>query len=149
MIVTRSIEFPMGHRLKDHAGLCRHIHGHNYKVVVGVRCQKLDNQGMVIDFSDLKKEMETVFKPYDHAFVIENGDPFGDILFSEGVIGNHALLGLWNVRHLHVPPTAENLAKHWFHELDKVIGDYDRMWVEYVDVFESTNTSARYTKERV
>src|SRR5687767_9395715 len=82
MIVTRSIEFPMGHRLQKHPGLCRHIHGHNYRVVVAVdrTIGGVDTQGMVIDFSDLKRIMGLVFGSFDHSLVLEDTDPFNDIV---------------------------------------------------------------------
>jgi len=145
MIITRTIEFAMGHRLQRHEGLCRHIHGHNYKVDVEVYANQLDAQGMVIDFHDLKVEMEAVFKKYDHAFVVEADDPFGDIprLLGEAR-GYDQSIGMDRLIKIGMPPTAECLAKHWMGELDARIGNDDNMYVCSVTVHESSTTSARY-----
>lgn len=143
MIITRSIEFPMGHRLQHHQGLCRHVHGHNYRVVVEVQADELNALGMVIDFSDLKTEMENVFKKYDHAFVCEMGDPFAELqrYAWEGGAG----LGMDRIIEIGAPPTAECLAKHWMGELDAKIGNAEQnCYVSSVTVFESSTTSARY-----
>jgi queuosine biosynthesis protein QueD len=146
MIITRSIEFAMGHRLQHHEGLCKHVHGHNYKVTVEVHADELDTQGMVMDFSDLKAEMENVFKKYDHAFVCEIGDPFSELqrYAWEGGVSNHRL-GMGRIIEIGAPPTAECLAKHWLGELDAKIGDGGRnCYVVSVTVHESSTTSARY-----
>jgi 6-pyruvoyltetrahydropterin/6-carboxytetrahydropterin synthase len=143
MIITRTIEFPMGHRLQRHEGLCRHVHGHNYKVEVEVTATSLNAQGMVVDFSDLKTEMESVFKKYDHAFVVEKGDPFGELRLT---LDSWNACGMDRLIEIGAPPTAECLAKHWLGELDARIGREDlSMYVSAVTVFESSTTSARYT----
>ena len=36
MQVTRKLEFPAGHRLMDHEGGCKDLHGHNYAVEITV-----------------------------------------------------------------------------------------------------------------
>jgi 6-pyruvoyl-tetrahydropterin synthase len=113
---------------------------------VEVQADSLDEQGMVIDFSDLKKEMEAVFKKYDHAFVCEMGDPFAELqrYAWEGGVSN-ARLGMDRIFEIGAPPTAECLAKHWLGELDAKIGREDgSMYVSAVTVYESSNTSARY-----
>jgi 6-pyruvoyltetrahydropterin/6-carboxytetrahydropterin synthase len=143
MILTKSIEFPMGHRLQRHGGLCRHVHGHNYKVEVEVQADSLDEQGMVIDFHDLRIAMEAVFKKYDHAFVIEEDDPFGDLLQNPDV--NSRLIGLDRIIRIGMPPTTECLAKHWLGELDAKIGnDEQNCFVRAVTVYEGSASSVRY-----
>ena len=139
MIVTRSIEFPMGHRLQAHGGLCRHVHGHNYKVVVEVEGEPDSEQGMIIDFSDLKREMEDVFKKYDHALVLQETDPLWSFIRNSMEAKS---FGLDRVLYMKNPPSAENLARLWFFQLDvRITGLFS------VTVFESSNTSARYVPE--
>jgi 6-pyruvoyltetrahydropterin/6-carboxytetrahydropterin synthase len=143
MIVTRSIEFPMGHRLKDHGGLCRHVHGHNYKVVVAVWAKQLNVQGMVVDFSDLKSEMGALFKKYDHSLVLHEFDPLYS--FARNSMDAN-VLGLGRIITMHEPPTAENLARLWFDQLSLMIGDGDLLKVASVTVHESSTTTAQYSK---
>jgi len=122
----------MGHRLKDHPGLCQHLHGHNYRVEVHIEGD-LNIQGMVYDFSDLKSAMKVLDK-YDHAMVLQTTDP----LLSYAVA--HTILGWGRLIVIDSPPTAENLARLW-------CGDINAMLPVGVDVteirvFESSTTSA-------
>ena len=43
------------HKLKDHKGECRKLHGHQYEVVLEVRTPCLDDINMVYDTSYVKK----------------------------------------------------------------------------------------------
>ena len=52
--VTKHIDFCYGHRLLNYDGQCRHLHGHNGRVEVDIESEKLDERGMVHDFSDIK-----------------------------------------------------------------------------------------------
>jgi 6-pyruvoyltetrahydropterin/6-carboxytetrahydropterin synthase len=51
--VTKTIEFSYGHRLLNHNGKCRYLHGHNGMLEVDIDAEKLDAMGMVVDFSDV------------------------------------------------------------------------------------------------
>ena len=53
--VTREIHFCYGHRLLDYEGKCRHLHGHNGRALITLAAAKLDTQGMVLDFSRVKR----------------------------------------------------------------------------------------------
>jgi len=58
--------FSGGHHLRDYPGDCEKPHGHNWKVRVTVRAEKLDHLGMGIDFKVLKKEVGQVIDDLDH-----------------------------------------------------------------------------------
>lgn len=74
--LTREFSFEMAHALEGYDGLCRHVHGHSYKLfvtVAGVPCENPSNPkyGMVMDFGDLKRIVnELVVDRYDHALVL-------------------------------------------------------------------------------
>jgi 6-pyruvoyltetrahydropterin/6-carboxytetrahydropterin synthase len=74
--VTKEFSFEMAHALWNYDGPCRNVHGHSYRLFVTITGVPVDDpedpkNGMVIDFSDLKrivkKEIVTVF---DHAVVV-------------------------------------------------------------------------------
>ena len=52
--VTRELNFCYGHRLLEYAGKCKHLHGHNGKALITLSSSKLDDLGMVMDFTKLK-----------------------------------------------------------------------------------------------
>ena len=53
--MTKEIHFCYGHRLLNYTGKCRHLHGHNGKAVVTLQSPELDDLGMVVDFSEVKR----------------------------------------------------------------------------------------------
>lgn len=76
LTLTRRFTFEMAHALSGYDGACRHIHGHSYKLFVTVEGSASTNSddpklGMVIDFTDLKKVINTqVIDRFDHALVL-------------------------------------------------------------------------------
>ncbi len=70
MIVRRSFDFEAAHRLPHHPGKCRELHGHSYRLVVAVERPLDPANGMVIDFSELKRSVNTaVVQRLDHTYV--------------------------------------------------------------------------------
>jgi len=59
-------DFAAAHFLRDYNGKCENLHGHNYKVYAHVRGEKLNEGGMLLDFTKLKTALRTVCKKVDH-----------------------------------------------------------------------------------
>lgn len=59
-------DFAAAHFLRDYNGKCENLHGHNYKVYAHVRGPKLNEGGMLLDFSKLKTALRSVCKQLDH-----------------------------------------------------------------------------------
>ena len=53
-------DFAAAHFLKDYHGKCENLHGHNYKVYAHVRGDRLDEGGMLLDFTELKSSLRKV-----------------------------------------------------------------------------------------
>jgi len=73
MKIAKEFRWEMGHRLPDHPGLCRNIHGHSYKMVVELEGEVLKN-GMIIDFYDLGVIVKPIIEKLDHAFLVTKSD---------------------------------------------------------------------------
>ena len=77
--LTKEFTFEMAHALTNHDGKCKNIHGHSYHLaitVVGKICREQNHskEGMIIDFSDLKKIINTnVIDVFDHSLVLKEG----------------------------------------------------------------------------
>ncbi len=79
--VTKEIYFCYGHRLMNYDGACRHLHGHNGKVEVELEREKLDNRGMVVDFSEIRSVIKDwIDKTLDHTMLLKKDDPLIPIL---------------------------------------------------------------------
>ena len=79
--ITKDFRFETGHALYGYDGKCKNIHGHNFKLSVTVTGSPITDKshpkyGMVIDFSDLKKIINTqIIDAYDNATVFNKNTP--------------------------------------------------------------------------
>jgi 6-pyruvoyltetrahydropterin/6-carboxytetrahydropterin synthase len=100
--VTRQIDFCYGHRLLNYAGKCRYLHGHNGRAVIAIEAPELDERGMVLDFSDIKRVVSTwIDENLDHRMILHRDDPYVPLLRDAGE-------PLYLVDR---NPTAENIAR--------------------------------------
>lgn len=77
MEVCKEITISTAHMLSGHNGLCKNLHGHNYKVCVNLLGGVSDEEGsstrMVMDFKDLKGIVKrTIEDVFDHAIVFSS-----------------------------------------------------------------------------
>jgi len=74
--VSKEFHFEMAHALWNYDGLCRHIHGHSYKLGISIIGKPIietkdPKLGMVLDFGDLKSLVKApVVDYFDHSLVI-------------------------------------------------------------------------------
>lgn len=100
--VTREIDFCYGHRLLNYDGKCKYLHGHNGRAVIALEAPTLDERGMVLDFSDIKRVVSGwIDDTLDHRMLLHRDDPAVPILRQ---MGEPLFL-------LDVNPTAENIAR--------------------------------------
>lgn len=109
--LTVKDHFDAAHALRGYPGECKNLHGHTWDVEVTVMGETLDEIEIVYDFKQLKADLAQVLGAYDHAYL--NDVPPFDVL----------------------SPTAENLARVVFEQLEGIVGDAVR--VKEVAVWES------------
>lgn len=73
MKIAKEFNWEMGHRLPEHFGKCKNIHGHSYKLMVELDGD-LDENGMVMDYYNLKKIVNPIIENLDHAFMVNKND---------------------------------------------------------------------------
>jgi 6-pyruvoyltetrahydropterin/6-carboxytetrahydropterin synthase len=129
--VTQNIEFCYGHRLLNYSGKCRHLHGHNGLAVIELEGEELDDRGMLVDFSDIKKSVRTwVDDKLDHRMILNENDPAVPFFQEQGE-------PLYLLPH---NPTAETIAK--------IIYDFTKSQgfpVREVGLWETPKSFATYT----
>ncbi len=107
--VTREITFCYGHRLIRYEGKCRHLHGHNGRAEVVLEAETLDDRGMLVDFGDIKREVQRwVDENLDHTLILCRDDPLLPLLQERGE----------RVYVMDANPTAENLARLIYEQAD-------------------------------
>lgn len=63
--------FSAAHWLRGHGGVCENLHGHNWVAQVSFTAEKLDKQGMVIDFARVSEELARITGMLDHKLINE------------------------------------------------------------------------------
>jgi 6-pyruvoyltetrahydropterin/6-carboxytetrahydropterin synthase len=109
--------FAAAHALRNYNGKCENVHGHNYRVQVGLEGAALDENGLLYDFTELKKRLRATSEYFDHRFINEL-KPFDQ-----------------------ANPTAENIAKFIFDEIQREIKPAA---LAYVRVWETDTSCAIY-----
>jgi 6-pyruvoyltetrahydropterin/6-carboxytetrahydropterin synthase len=120
--IFKDFTFAAAHAIRGHTRGCQNLHGHNYRVRVHLRAERLDELGMVLDFADLKEMMQEILGPFDHR-VINDIPPFDER-----------------------NTTAELFSEYVFQEvarrLDSRSEDRDRVGIARVEVWENDTACA-------
>jgi 6-pyruvoyltetrahydropterin/6-carboxytetrahydropterin synthase len=114
-------EFSAAHSLKEVGGKCESLHGHNFKVEVAVESERLDDQGLVIDFRFLKEKTRNLLDGLDHKYLNE--------------------LPLFRGQNA----SSENIAGYLFAELSRLVDRGDRR-LNWVAVWESDTSRALFRR---
>jgi len=114
-------EFSAAHRLPEYPGVCKRVHGHNWRIRATVGAKKLEANGMAIDLVDVRELLETCVQPLDHQ-VLNEVPPFDQ-------------------QH----PTSENLARYIYDWLKKELPT--PVQVIQVEVFETEKFSVTYSED--
>ena len=64
-------KFQAAHFLKDYKGKCENLHGHNWKIEVVLRGDRLNAAGVLMDFGDIKALLRNIIGRLDHQFLNE------------------------------------------------------------------------------
>ena len=111
--------FAAAHQLTMVAKKCENLHGHNWKVEVCVKGDRLNDAGVLIDFGILKGYLKEVMAKLDHKFL--NDLPYFD----------------------KAAPSSENLAVYIADSLQAKIKD-SGVIVSQVTTWESDDACATY-----
>ncbi len=134
--LTTTAAFDSAHFLHGYDGKCANLHGHRWTLKVTIASPVLQEggqqDGMVIDFGDLKHAVRALADAWDHALIYE------EATLRPATI---AALREENFRLIAVPfrPTAEHMAKHFFDVLKE-----QGMPVKEVLVYETPDNCAGY-----
>ena len=158
------IELPIAHRLPGaYSGLCVGnvsrdetetfpkdelgiIHGHNYFITFAVSSDKLNEDGMLLDFKKIKKIIHKEMDQYDHSLILKEGDALIDFYKAEfekrNIDPETTRLFIWNTA-----PTAEYMAYKWYQDFTKLFKEagIELTKLEII-VEETSHNSVSYTE---
>lgn len=130
-IVKTEDSFDSAHFLARYNGKCRNIHGHRWRVVIEIAGENLDD-GIVVDFTDIKAALKALTDNLDHSLVMEKDTlkpQTCECLVDEG----------FRIMIMDFRPTAENFAKYFFDEIKN-----KGFNIRAAEVYETPNNCARY-----
>ncbi|MCI4436896.1 MAG: 6-carboxytetrahydropterin synthase [Ignisphaera sp.] len=160
--ISKRFEFAYGHRV--HAQVldpilscgsgckCRQIHGHSGIVVATLSSDKLNSEGMVMDFTELKLFKKWIDDTLDHKFLIDIDDPLftqitnrerGDVQW-KGDVGSFEEQDEMNISFvvLGFIPTSEMIAEFLYERLNQIIPAWVK--VDSIEFKESDSSGAIY-----
>ena len=122
--ITVEAGFSSGHYLRNYQGKCENPHGHNYRVLVTLAGQELDETGLLLDFKLLKQVLGPTVEYLDHQ-MINDLEPFTTL-----------------------NPSAENLARYFFDNTANQMDEMTRGRVRVKDctIYETSTSYARYSE---
>ena len=112
--------FSAAHFLARYHGKCERLHGHNYKVRATASGPDLDEGGMLLDFSILRRTLRDITEGLDHTSL--NDHP----AFRDGA------------------PSAERIAKFIY---DRMQAESPQARITLVEVFETERSRATYSPD--
>lgn len=110
--------FSSAHHLLNYKGKCENNHGHNWKVEVAIKGEKLDKSNILIDFKVLKAFVNEVVDYLDHKDINELPEFKG------------------------VSPSSEIIAKYIYKKIEEKFPN-----VAKVSVYETPTSCATYFEE--
>jgi 6-pyruvoyltetrahydropterin/6-carboxytetrahydropterin synthase len=124
--ITVEKTFAAGHFLRGYHGKCENPHGHNYRVKLTLRGERLDKVGLLYDFSAMKAILREIAARLDHQ-MMNDVPPFDEL-----------------------NPSAENMALYFYQETERRLRERqpeNGARVASVTVWETETTTATYTPE--
>jgi 6-pyruvoyltetrahydropterin/6-carboxytetrahydropterin synthase len=136
--VKKKFKFECAHRLFGYKeSVCQNLHGHSYKGLIKISCDKLDDRGMVIDFSQLSVFQDWINENFDHALILSLNDTFDE----KTLCGN-------KVYRMNCHTTAENMCRLFADTLYSLIKCYkfaEKISIS-IELAETENNIAQYTQ---
>ena len=64
-------DFSAAHNLREYKGKCERLHGHNWRIDLRLAGDRLDAEGLLLDFTEAKRILREVLERFDHRYLNE------------------------------------------------------------------------------
>jgi len=140
--VVKTCYLDMAHRIKDHKGKCRFLHGHTWMIELSLSNKhdnSLDELGILIDFGVIKQKFfDPIQRDFDHSCILSKGD---DCIEPGG-----RLIEDLNICYMDFKITAETLAKYFYEFAVSRFKSFSQIHVDYVRVYEQLHPTISYAE---
>lgn len=130
--IRKIFKFEMSHKLTScYSQSCKNFHGHSYLLELFFSSDKLNKDGMVIDFGEVKDRIGYYIDSWDHALVLNKEDEWVKTMSESG----------FKFKVLDYNPTAENMCKDMYTYIKNSIPELTKVrlhetttgWAEYYE----------------
>lgn len=125
-------DFAAAHFLRDYNGKCENLHGHNYKVYAHVYGEKLNEGGMLLDFTKIKTVLRNVCKELDHTNLNDKS------IFEQNPSAERIAMYIYNNIISEMKSQGQDVS------YENYLKNKDCPYLYAVDVFETDTSRARY-----
>lgn len=132
MKIAKEFSWEMSHRLPFHKGPCKNIHGHSYKLRLGLEGETT-SEGMILDFYNLELILKPLLESLDHAFVCDKDDDLMINFLKENCFKYYILDDF---------STCENLSEFFAKELSSKFESHANVKKLIVRVYETIDSYA-------
>lgn len=158
--ITKSFGFDYGHRVLNHEGKCKHLHGHRGTALVTVAAPMLDKLGRVIDFGCLKTRIGGwIDENWDHNMILNEDDPLLE-LYDESDGSVEGELSRWQefidklfagkkpyIMPMGHNPTAEKISEELFFKTAPLLPE--GILITKIDFYETPTSMATFIPDDV
>lgn len=123
VLISKEFTFDAAHHLHHYEGKCKNLHGHTYRVILGLSGY-IDERGLMIDFGDIKEIWKQKIEIHlDHRYLNETLPPMNT--------------------------TAENIVVWIYEKLTETLLDegYNGVRVEFIRLYETPTSYAEARRE--
>jgi 6-pyruvoyltetrahydropterin/6-carboxytetrahydropterin synthase len=64
-------DFSAAHNLREYKGKCERLHGHNWRIDLRLAGDRLNAEGLLLDFTEAKRILCEVLERFDHRYLNE------------------------------------------------------------------------------
>ena len=64
-------DFSAAHQLREYKGKCERLHGHNWRIDLRLAGDRLNAEGLLLDFTEAKRILGEVLERFDHRYLNE------------------------------------------------------------------------------
>jgi 6-pyruvoyltetrahydropterin/6-carboxytetrahydropterin synthase len=146
-LITRKNSFEAAHRLMDHQGKCRNLHGHRYEYKITLRISNSDTtKSIALDFTDIKKTIDDYIDFYfDHATFVNPADTkmlefLGDL---------DSKIYILTLNNEYCITTAENIAKEIYLTAQLMFQEAHDISIESVILSETAKNSIQINRDSI
>lgn len=143
MTIYKEFKAEIAHKLSHSwTKKCQHIHGHSYRFGISISSAHLNDEGVIVDFGLVKRQLQELIDLWDHSFFMHDLDSLlKDESFTWTLKAQDQRIRICNFN-----PTAENMARFLYVAVARLVSKVCKADIESVECWETATAKAVASK---